>query len=138
MGMFWRATSPTRGAERSSPSNEGSPGKSDALIAVSTAIRDQLLDLGIGRTSKWRVISVGLDLGELLTIDVDSAVARTGLGLLQLNPSSASWVGSRQSRTTTRSWKQLPGSRVSDATNFVVAGDGELRSRLEERGKGPR
>ncbi|MHB8264250.1 MAG: glycosyltransferase [Acidimicrobiales bacterium] len=42
--------------------------KTDALVAVSSEIRDELLTLGIGKPQQWHVIPLGLDLGGYLSI----------------------------------------------------------------------
>jgi glycosyltransferase involved in cell wall biosynthesis len=110
--------------------------KSDALIAVSTAIRDQLLDLGIGQPDQWRVIPIGLDLGDLLTTKVDAAVARTMLGL----PVAGPVVGIVGRLTAIKDHDTFLDAaarlaRERPDLTFVVAGDGELRPRLEARAK---
>ena len=40
--------------------------RTDVLVAVSPEVRDELLDLGIGKPDQYRVIPLGLDLGPLL------------------------------------------------------------------------
>ncbi len=42
--------------------------KTDALVAVSNEIRDELLSLGIGKPRQWHVIPLGLDLDAYLSI----------------------------------------------------------------------
>ncbi len=42
--------------------------KTDALVAVSSEIRDELLSLGIGKPWQWHVIPLGLDLDGYLSI----------------------------------------------------------------------
>jgi glycosyltransferase involved in cell wall biosynthesis len=109
---------------------------SDALVAVSPAIRDELLDLGIGRPDQWRVIPVGLDLHDLLTLDVDRVRARQALGL----PQTGSVVGIvgrlvpiKDHVTFLDAAARIAHDR-SDVT-FVVVGGGELRSELEVRAR---
>jgi glycosyltransferase involved in cell wall biosynthesis len=41
---------------------------SDALVAVSPEIRDELLEMGIGKESQWHVIIPGIELGPFLRI----------------------------------------------------------------------
>lgn len=53
----------------------------DALIAVSSEVRDQLLDLGVGHPSKWHVIPLGLDLDEFFEIDKPKGLFRKELGI---------------------------------------------------------
>ncbi len=59
---------------------------SNALVAVSPAIRDELLALGIGETSKWHVIPVGLELDELIASSTTVEDSRRRLGLPQEGP----------------------------------------------------
>jgi hypothetical protein len=58
----------------------GLAGITDALVAVSPAVHDQLLGLGIGTPSKWHVIPLGLDLEPLRTSTGHRPQARTALG----------------------------------------------------------
>lgn len=108
----------------------------DALVAVSPAVRDELLALGIGRPSQWRVIPVGLDLSELLTRQVDRAQARRALGLPEAGPVVG--VVGRLVPIKDHLTFLDAASRVAltrpDVT-FVVVGDGELRSELETRAR---
>jgi glycosyltransferase involved in cell wall biosynthesis len=110
--------------------------KSDALVAVSSAVRDELLDLEIGRSEQWRVIPLGLDLGELLTREVGAAESRAALRL----PVDGAVVGIVGRLTAIKDHVTFleAAARVArerqDVT-FVVAGDGELRSELEVRAR---
>jgi glycosyltransferase involved in cell wall biosynthesis len=109
---------------------------SDALVAVSPAVRDELLALGIGRPSQWRVIPVGLDLHDLLTREVDRAQARGALGLPETGPVIGivgRLVAIKDHATFLDAAARVARERP-DAT-FVVAGGGELRSELEARGR---
>jgi glycosyltransferase involved in cell wall biosynthesis len=110
--------------------------RTDALVAVSSAVRDELLALGIGRPDQWRVIPLGLDLGELLTREVEVAEARTALRL----PIDGPVVGIVGRLTAIKDHVTFldTAARVArerpDVT-FVVAGDGELRSKLGARAR---
>jgi glycosyltransferase involved in cell wall biosynthesis len=109
---------------------------SDALVAVSPAVRDELLALGIGRPSQWRVIPVGLDLHDLLTREVDSAQARGALGLPEAGP-VVGIVGRLvpiKDHVTFLDAAARVARERPDAT-FIVAGGGELRSELEVRAR---
>lgn len=53
----------------------------DALVAVSEHVRDELLGLGIGAPEQWRVIPLGFDLGRFLSIEGPSGIIRERLGL---------------------------------------------------------
>ncbi|MEW6059686.1 MAG: glycosyltransferase [Actinomycetota bacterium] len=105
---------------------------SDALIAVSRVVRDDLLGLGVGRPEQWRVIPLGLDLEPLLRTRPDASLARRALGLPEAGP-----VVGIVGRLTAVKEHQLfleAAARVlrerPDVT-FAVAGDGELRHELE-------
>jgi glycosyltransferase involved in cell wall biosynthesis len=109
---------------------------SDALVAVSPAVRDELLALGIGRPSQWRVIPVGLDLHDLLTREVDREKARGALGLPETGPVVGivgRLVPIKDHVTFLDAAARVARGRP-DAT-FVVAGGGELRSELEVRAR---
>ena len=108
--------------------------RADALVAVSAAVRDELLALGIGRWDQWRVIPLGLDLDDLLTRRLDAREAREALGV-PLDGPVVGVVGRltaiKDHDTFLRAAAQLAGKRRD--VYFVVAGDGELRSLLEKR-----
>lgn len=53
----------------------------DVLVAVSPQIRDQLLDLRIGRPSQYRVLSLGLELDRFLAVDGPTGSLRRHLKL---------------------------------------------------------
>jgi glycosyltransferase involved in cell wall biosynthesis len=104
----------------------------DALIAVSAAVRDELLALGIGDRRRWRVIPLGLELDPLLSELPDVAPARAALGL----PTDLPVVGIvgrlapiKDHRTFLRAAARLAGQRPD--VHFAVVGDGELRGELE-------
>lgn len=109
---------------------------SDALVAVSPAVRDELLSLGIGRPSQWRVIPLGLDLGDLLTADVDPLLARRALGL-PLDGPVVGIVGRLVPVKDHAAFLEAAARirRERPDVTFVVAGDGELRGALEERAR---
>jgi glycosyltransferase involved in cell wall biosynthesis len=109
---------------------------SDALVAVSPAVRDELLALGIGQPSQWRVIPVGLDLRDLLTREVDPALARGALGLPDTGPIVGivgRLVAIKDHVTFLHAAARL--ARERPETTFVVAGGGELGSELEVRAR---
>ncbi len=107
--------------------------RTDALVAVSGAIRDELLRLGIGDAGTWRVIPLGFDLGPVAAGMWDRDRARRSLGL----PSGGATVGIvgrlvpiKNHVLFLEAARRVLGRRP-EAT-FVIAGDGELRSALEE------
>jgi glycosyltransferase involved in cell wall biosynthesis len=104
---------------------------SDALLAVSNAVREELVALHIGRPDQWRVIPLGLDLEDLLR-GQDPGTARQALGLPETGP-AVGIVGRltaiKEHRTFLRAMAHVA-HQHPDAT-FVVAGEGELRARLQ-------
>ncbi len=102
--------------------------RTDALIAVSTSVRDELLNLGIGTDERWHVIPVGLELEALLAPPPDRRAARQGLGLPVEGPAVGivgRFVQVKDHPTFFRAAARLV-SEHHDLT-IVVAGDGELR-----------
>ena len=105
---------------------------SDALIAVSDAVRDDLVSLGVGRPEQWRVLPLGLDLSELLAPLPDQGAARRAVGL----PEAGSVVGVVGRLTAIKDHRTFleAAARIAQKrpeVTFVVAGDGELREGLE-------
>ncbi|MBA3738690.1 MAG: glycosyltransferase [Actinobacteria bacterium] len=110
---------------------------SDALVAVSPAVRDELLELRIGVPSQWRVVPVGLELDDLLAPAPGTGEARRRLGLSQ-HGAVVGIVGRLvpiKDHVTFLEAAARIAARRPDVT-FVVAGDGELRSALEAQGRG--
>lgn len=106
--------------------------RTDALVAVSETVRDELLGLGIGRPEQWRVVPLGLELEPLIDTIAGRAEAREMLGL----PVSGAVVGFvgrlvpiKDVPTFLRAARRVAVDRP-DLT-VVVAGDGELRAELE-------
>jgi glycosyltransferase involved in cell wall biosynthesis len=106
--------------------------RTDALVAVSDATRDDLLALGIGKPAKWHVLPYALDLAPLLEPGVTADEARGRLGLPEGVP-TVGIVGRLVPIKNHVLFLEMA-ERISatrpDAV-FVVAGDGELRSVLE-------
>src|SRR5438477_18731 len=50
--------------------------RTDALVSVSTRVRDELLALGIGTPGQWRVVPLGLELGDLLRGPAERSASR--------------------------------------------------------------
>ncbi len=98
---------------------------SDSLIAVSPQIRDQLVDLGIGRRGQWRIVPLGLELDSLLSIPIEArpATRQITIGIVgRLVPIKNHSAFFRVARRLLNTHPDL---------RFVVAGDGELRKPLE-------
>jgi glycosyltransferase involved in cell wall biosynthesis len=104
----------------------------DVLIAVSPAVRDELLALGIGRPSQWRVIPLGLELQGLLDARISQVEARRRLGLPEDGPLVGivgRLVPIKDHATFFRAAVAVARSRPD--ARFVIAGGGELSERLE-------
>ena len=98
--------------------------RTDRLIAVSETIRDQLLTLGIGGPSQWRVIPLGLDLSDLAGLQAPngSATLRCGLvGRLVPIKNPVLFLQALEKATA-------HGARVQGE----IIGDGPLRRETEE------
>lgn len=116
--------------------------RSTALIAVSPQIRDELLELGIGREDQWHVLSLGLELEALLASSLQRPDARRRLGLGDNGP-LVGIVGRLEPIKDVETFLDAAAriTQVRDDVTFVVAGDGEMRSKLEAKGRellGPR
>jgi glycosyltransferase involved in cell wall biosynthesis len=103
--------------------------RTDALVAVSDEIRDQLLDLGIGHRDKWRVIPLGFDLSEFLGSSPGSGPLKRELNL----PEGAALVGIvgrlvpiKDHETALRAIAELP-----EHVHLAIVGDGEDRAKIE-------
>lgn len=98
----------------------------DALVAVSDAVRDELLELGIGRPEQWHVIPLGLDLDALLGLEPKQS-GDLVIGIVgRLAP-----IKDHDTFMTVAEivLKARPG------VTFVVAGDGEQRVHVEEQAR---
>ena len=106
--------------------------RTDVLIAISDEVRDALLDRGIGTPSKYRVVSLGLELEPFLAVDGPSGALRRHLGLDADTPLAgavARLVPIKDHETTFRALRELPD------LHLAVIGDGELRAELEARAR---
>lgn len=106
----------------------------DAIVAISPQIRRELLDqYRIGRPEQYRVVPLGFDLGPLAAIDHGARrAARITLGI----PAGAHVVSTVGRLTAIKDHRlfletaQLI-ARDDPAPLFLIAGDGELRPKLE-------
>lgn len=109
--------------------------RTDALVAVSQHVRDELLELGIGSPERWRVIPVGIELEAYAdTGSMEAVRARFDL------PATGPLIGVvgrlvpiKDLETFLRAAARVAASHPDAA--FVVAGDGELRPALETRAR---
>ena len=104
--------------------------RTHALIAVSSEIRDELLDLGIGTPERWHVIPLGFDLDPFARVDARSGVLREELGLAE--DIAVVGVLGRLAPVKDHALLLEAIARLPDV-HLVVLGDGELRGRLEDR-----
>jgi glycosyltransferase involved in cell wall biosynthesis len=106
---------------------------SDALIAVSPQVRDDLVALGVADTSKFAVIRLGLELEERIGAQAnEGARIRTELGLAG-NKLLVSWFGRmteiKRVDDLLRSFAALRAQDVD--ADLLLVGDGPLRPSLE-------
>ena len=101
---------------------------SDALVAVSTEIRDDLLALGIGRPSQFHVIPLGFDLSAFLGIGGPTGQLRGSLGIgpdVPLIGAIGRLVPIKDMGSALEIVARL------DGVHLVLVGDGECRPQLE-------
>jgi glycosyltransferase involved in cell wall biosynthesis len=105
--------------------------RTDVIVAVSPEIRDELVDLGVGKAGQYRVIPLGLDLGPLLAVGTGSGkpgTLRPTLGLsadVPLVGVLGRLVPVKDHATLFHAVSATPGAHLA------VLGDGELRQELE-------
>lgn len=103
--------------------------RTDALIAVSTEVRDSLLDLGIGTPDRFHVIPLGFDLSKFLEVSSPKGVLRKEMGLSPDVPIVG--VVSRLAAIKDHASLLLAIAQTPEV-HLAVMGDGELRSELQE------
>lgn len=102
--------------------------RTDALVAVSEEIRDDLLDLGIGRPDQYRVIPLGFDLSPFTSIGPPTGRLRRHLGIgadVPLVGVVGRLVPIKDLPTAVAAVSRLEG------VHLVFVGDGECRPGLE-------
>jgi glycosyltransferase involved in cell wall biosynthesis len=105
--------------------------RTDALIAVSPEVRDELLELRVGRPEQYRVIPLGFDLEPLLEVGgpgVPTGRLRAAVGLSTEVPLAGTvgrLVPIKDHATLFSAVAKVPG------LHLAVLGDGELRPALE-------
>jgi glycosyltransferase involved in cell wall biosynthesis len=108
-------------------------GRSDALIGVSTATVDDLLRLGVGERSKFRVIPIGLDLDPFLeSTPADGAAFRDEAGVHD-GELLLSFVGRLVpiKRVDVLLRAVARARELGAPVRLAVVGDGQLRPELE-------
>ena len=108
----------------------------DALVGVSTSVRDDLVEIGIGERGRWHVIPYGFDLTSYMRPSVDRASLRRELGI----PVEAEAVGIvgrlvpiKNHGLFFEAARQV--AEMHPRAVFVVVGDGDLRPTLEAEGR---
>ena len=104
--------------------------RTDALVAVSQEIRDDLLALGVGRPDRFHVIPLGLDLAPFLAVERPGGQFRSSLHLGPETPLVGivgRLVPIKDHETMLRTMSRLPD------VHLAVIGDGELRTALVSR-----
>ena len=103
--------------------------RTDVLIAISEEIKDQLLALGIGRPSQYRVIPLGFDLGPLLAVEAPSGDLRRDLGL----DADVPLVGVLGRLAPIKDHDMLLRAIAQvDGAHLAVLGEGELMAPLKQ------
>jgi glycosyltransferase involved in cell wall biosynthesis len=103
----------------------------DVLIAVSPEVRDELLDLGIGKPGQYGVVPLGFDLAPLLAVGTPGGPVgrlRAVLGIAENVPLAGilgRLVPVKDHATLFAAVASVPG------LHLAVLGDGELRATLE-------
>jgi len=100
----------------------------DVLVAVSPEIRDELLELRIGRPAQYEVVPLGLDLSDHLAVTGPDGRFRASLGLapdIPLVGAVGRLVPIKDLVTLLEAVAALPG------VHLAVVGDGDERPRLE-------
>ena len=100
--------------------------RTDGLIAVSPAIRDELLAKGIGRPAQWRVIPLGLDLSAFTQLPSPRADAAIRVGMV------GRLVPIKNPVLFLQALHQLAGQHGRAGISGLIVGDGPLRSRVQE------
>jgi glycosyltransferase involved in cell wall biosynthesis len=106
--------------------------RTDRLIAVSPQVRDELLDLGIGRPQQIDVVPLGLDLEPFLDVTKPTGELRARLGIAQDAPLVGivgRLVPIKDVATTINAVHRL------DGVHLAIVGDGELRPELEQEAR---
>ena len=107
--------------------------RTDVIIAVSPEVRDELLDLRVGKPSQYRVVPIGLDLDRLAQAgspEVPPGQLRGALGL----PSDVPLAGVVGRLVPIKDHAALLQAVASTPrVHVAVLGDGELRASLEAR-----
>jgi glycosyltransferase involved in cell wall biosynthesis len=104
--------------------------RTDALVAVSPEVRDELLDAGIGDPDRWHVLPIALDLDAFAPQATTPGRLRTRLGLDPGTPLIGA-VG-RLAAIKDLGLLLRAAARLPSDVHVVLVGDGPERARLTE------
>ena len=99
--------------------------RTDLLVAVSPAIRNELLELGIGRAEQWRVIRLGLDLEPYAQLPEPAAGSPVRVGMV------GRLVPIKNPSLLLAALDQLSREQPGRVARSLIVGDGPLRSSLQ-------
>lgn len=100
--------------------------RTDCLIAVSQAIRDDLLAKGIGRADQWRVIPLGLDLSAFTQLQPPRETAAIRVGMV------GRLVPVKNPALFLQALHRLARQNGRVGVSGLIVGDGPLRPRIQE------
>ncbi len=103
--------------------------RTDALVAVSPAIRDALLAKGIGRAEQWRVIPLGLDLSALAQLALPNGSSPVQCGL------TGRLVPIKNPALFLEALARVVRDQPTQCIGGLVVGDGPLRPALEDQAR---
>ena len=120
----WK-TAVYRGIER------GLAMSTDRLLTVTDRVRDELLELGVGRRDQYTTVPLGFDLGPLLTAEIRRGELRAELGL-----GTAPLVGIVARLVPIKAHEVFLAAAAAiraavPDVRFLIVGDGERRAAIE-------
>ncbi len=108
----------------------------DALVAVSPEVRDELVEMGVAPASKFAVVRLGIELSERMAGAADGASLRASLGIPP-DRFCIGWVArmsaAKQPGDVLRTVRLLRDRGVDAA--LILVGDGPERARLEAQAR---
>lgn len=108
----------------------------DALIAVSPEVRDELVDVGVAPAARFAVVRLGIELSERMVGASDGASIRASLGIPP-ERFCVGWVARmsavKQPEDVLRAIRELRDGGIDAA--LIMIGDGPERATLEERAR---
>lgn len=103
------------------------------LIAISPEIRNELLDLGIGRADQFRMIPLGFDLTSHLSVRAPSGELRRAIGIDNTTPLIGIVGRLVPIKDVTTLFRAVA---LLEDVHIAILGDGELRDELENQAHG--